>query len=501
MERLKGIIVRVLSANPRTLWRRYVVALFLLVAFYVGGHLVAMSVLHIVDSDTKIGVLTARQETLNQRIIVSALRLSSERDNIAERRALGAMIDEFESAHMVILDGAGDPAMKPLSSQRLRPLFYEDTLEGPSLNHLIGKFVIAARTIQANTFKTDAEFEDCIETMVSLNLFSRLESATNVFKLDSIDRVEKVHMVHATILVAGLLTIFLEFCLIFWPGHIIAQNALRRLGERSEELSASNERLEESLVEAREARLEADQSNRAKSMFLANMSHELRTPLNAIIGFSSMIRAEIFGKVGHDRYVEYSDDIERSGQQLLELIGDLMDISQIEVGTAQFDRRDFCVAELMEEVEPLARGWPLARERDIRFDVQNARERFYGDPLRLRQILLNLLSNAIKFTRTGDTISVTAKSHSDGGLRFIVEDSGQGFDVDDIETLKQPFQRGDNAFTRDRDGVGLGLSLVAAFTAMHKGSVALENVDTGGARIVVTLPRVSAFDHALSEVA
>ena len=236
-------------------------------------------------------------------------------------------------------------------------------------------------------------------------------------------------------------------------------------------------------------------------MFLANMSHELRTPLNAIIGFSSMIRTEVFGKVGNDRYLEYSGDIERSGLQLLELIGDLMDISQIEVGTAQFDRRFFGVAQLIDEVEPLARGWPLARKRNITFDVAEAPDRFYGDPTRLRQILLNLLSNAIKFTRKDDSITVIAKTHHDGGLQLVVEDTGRGFDVKDIGALTQPFQRGDNAFTREREGVGLGLSLVDAFAAMHQGRVVLENVATGGARVIVTLPPASPLANAFGDAA
>ena len=261
MERLKAIIVRTFNANPKTLWRRYVVALLLLVALYVGGHWVSMSVLHLADSDTKIGILTARQETLNQRIIVSALQLASTPGDDSERRALGAMIDEFETAHQAILNGADDSAIKPKNSDRLRPLFYEGSIAGPSLNDLVQRFIAEARTIQSQTAKTEKEIRECIETMVSLNLFSRLESITNAFKLDSHDRVEQIHQVHALIMAAGLLTIFLEFCLIFWPGHIIAQSALRRLNERSEELSASNERLQSSLAEAREARLEADQSN------------------------------------------------------------------------------------------------------------------------------------------------------------------------------------------------------------------------------------------------
>ena len=501
MDRVRAAIIRIVNTNPRTLWRRYVLALAVLATVVVGGHLVSMSAFHLVDSDTRVGVITARQEGLNQRIVLSAMRLIAVRDDADMRRQLGLLIDEFETGHRTVLDGAGDPAMQPAKSERLRPIFFDATGGKPSLNKTIEKFIGEARGIETASDESSAELLARVDMMNSLNLHSRLQEVTNAFELDAKDRVHRIHMIQVAILALGLLTILIEFCFIFWPGHMIVQNALKDVEEKSGDLTASNEHLKASLIQARRARLEADHSNRAKSMFLANMSHELRTPLNAIIGFSSMIRNQIVGKVGNEQYVEYSGDIEQSGQQLLELISDLMDISQIEVGTANFDRRDFYVSELMGEVEPLARGWPMARERHISFEFADAPERFYGDPLRLRQILLNLLSNAIKFTQAGDAIAVIAKSHGDKGVQFIVEDTGRGFEVDDIEDLMQPFQRGDNAFTREREGVGLGLSLVGAFAKMHGGTVTLENADGGGARVIVTLPPGSRSDKAMIEAA
>jgi len=477
------------------------VALLVLATLYIGGHWVSIATFNLMNSDTKIGVLTARQETLNESIMVRALRLIAVRDDATMRHELGQMIDEFETGHLHILQGAGDPAMEPVRSDRLRLIFFEETNGVAPLNETVRKFIQEARIVQSANLESSKELLARIDTMLALEMSQRLVAVTKTFELDAADRVEDFHMLQVMILAAGLLTILVEFCLIFWPGHLIAKDALTRLEEKSAQLSASNERLQDSLLEAQAARFEADQSNRAKSMFLANMSHELRTPLNAIIGFSSLIRSETFGKIENDRYIEYSADIERSGQHLLELIGDLMDISQVEVGAAQLERRFIAIADVINQVKPLAMGWPMARQRNIEFDVSQAPDNFYGDSLRLRQIILNLLSNAIKFTREGDGITVTAKGQGDGGLMLIVEDTGRGFDPDSIDKLLQPFERGDDAFTRKREGTGLGLSLVVAFAEMHGGDVALENVESGGARVTVIFPPGVAAETAIADAA
>lgn len=488
MRQFKKFVGRSLAANPKTLWRRYVVALLILAALYVGSHFSAMSATHLVSADTPMALLTARQETLNKQIMLQSLRLATVKDDVNLRAELSALIDDFEENHQRILDGAGDPMMKPANSERLRPIFFEESIAGPPLNEAVGLFVREARLVEVANLESGDQLLQRVNTMESLRIHDGLQGATEAFGHDFEDRNETIHTIQVVVLVAGLLTILAEACLIFWPAHIIARNALNRLEEKSDELFASNEQLQLSLAEAQNARIEADRSSRAKSMFLANMSHELRTPLNAIIGFSSMIGSEVFGKVGSPRYIEYSGDIERSGQHLLELISDLMDISQVETGEAQVERVDVNVAALMEAVEPLASGWPMARRRNIRFVVADAPESYIGDPRRMRQILLNLLSNAIKFTRSGDSITVSAEAHGEDGVRFVVEDNGPGFDLAHIERLMQPFQRGDNAFTRDREGSGLGLSLVSAFAELHNGFMALENSpETGGARVIVTL--------------
>jgi len=501
VRRLQKVFTQIFRIDPRSIWQRYVVALSIILTLYVGGHFLSMSATNLVNSDASVGLLMSRQEALSQRILVNAQRLTLDSNDASARDTLHKLIERFDSAHHEILNGAGDPELKPENSDRLREVFYGSDTHTNSLNETVQMFVREARFIQVGNLGDERFTHERIEALSELNVIDKLEAATEAFHLDSADRGHLLHMVQVAMLLAGIFTIIFEACLIFWPAHIATRNSMTRLEDKSDELIEANEQLQESLREAQVARREADQSNGAKSMFLANMSHELRTPLNAIIGFSSMIRTEIFGPVGNARYKEYAHDIERSGTHLLELISDLMNLSQVEVGTAQMDPRSFHVDELMRDVKGIIDGWPMARRRDIAFIDNEDGDAYYGDPFRLRQIVLNLLSNAIKFTGDDARILVITRRTEAGGLQIIVEDTGRGFELEQISTLMQPFQRGDDAFTRSREGPGLGLALVTSFARMHGGEVSFSNAKAGGARVTVTLPGPDSVESAVKVAA
>ena len=476
------------AVNPRTLWRRYVGALAAIMVLVVGGHAATLSAGRFAGTDAAAISLSGRQAMLSQRILYFTLRLAEQGDDRVIRASLGELVDEFEAAHQDLLAGAGSAALTPATSERLKPIFFDETTLGPSLDLQVREFVRDIRFIHAGTLEGPEAVRGHISNLNAPQLFETLQAAAAAFEQDSVDRGALLRQVQKWTLAAAILVLLLEALLIFWPGHVVARNALNRLEDQSSKLLNANEQLQEALLQAEAARQEADESNRAKSMFLANMSHELRTPLNAIIGFSSMIRSEVFGGVGSPRYKEYAGDIESSGTHLLDLISDLMDISQVEVGAAQIDVSEVNVAQLFSDVAPIARGWPMARRRVISFETIDAPETYSGDALRLRQIILNLLSNAIKFTKRDDKIIVRAQQFGLAGLQIVVEDSGPGFDPQHVDTLTQPFHRGDNAFTRNREGTGLGLSLVAAFTEMHGGTLTFTNGTMGGACVTVNLP-------------
>ena len=483
------------------MWRRYVVALSIILTVVVGGHISSLSATHFLSSDAVVGQLISRQEALSQRILVTSLRLVGEHSELVVRAALETLIDEFETAHMQILDGAGDPAMKPENSERLRAIYYEGMNGEQSLNEKLKIFLGEARLIHTANLESDEFVKERIDILRGLGFYASLQNATEAFQLDSADRKQKLRNIQHVIIIVGLLTILAEACLIFWPAHIATQNALSRLEGKSRELQSSNERLTDSLFDAQLARREADQSNRAKTMFLANMSHELRTPLNAIIGFSSMIKSEIFGPVGNHKYQDYANDIERSGKHLLELIGDLMNVSQVEVGAAHLEPKNVIISELIDDVKSIIKGWSMAQRREIHFIIDDEVGEYFGDPLRIRQIILNLLSNAIKFTDDNAMINVRARRTAEDVLELVIEDNGRGFDLNQISLLTQPFQRGDDALTRSREGTGLGLSLVKAFAKMHGGDVSIDNKETGGGRVVVHLPPLVLENGHISRAA
>ena len=221
------------------------------------------------------------------------------------------------------------------------------------------------------------------------------------------------------------------------------------------------------------AKEQAELANRSKSEFLANMSHELRTPLNAIIGFSEMIRSGIYGPVGDAKYVEYAGDINISGQLLLELINDILDLSKIEAGKLELQEQ---IVEVAGAVDACL---TVVRERAGRAGLELERWLAEGlpglraDERKVKQMLLNLLSNAIKFTEPGGKVTVEAEVNREGGITISVSDTGIGIASEHMARVMEPFAQADNALNRRHQGTGLGLPLTKALVEVHGGDLEL----------------------------
>jgi len=236
------------------------------------------------------------------------------------------------------------------------------------------------------------------------------------------------------------------------------------------------------------ARNSAEAANRAKSDLLANMSHELRTPLNAIIGFSDTMINEVFGEIGNERYAEYTRDIHDSGKHLLDLINDILDVSAIEAGKLELRSEPLETEQLLDACMKLVKHRAdtsgVTLERHIEKDLPN----LLGDGRRVKQILLNLLSNAVKFTPENGKVTVSICTATDGGMRFMVEDTGIGMDETGIEIALAKFGQVDSDLTRKYEGTGLGLPLTKSLVEAHQGTMDIRSRLGSGTTVEVRFP-------------
>jgi PAS domain S-box-containing protein len=245
--------------------------------------------------------------------------------------------------------------------------------------------------------------------------------------------------------------------------------------------------VEQALVTAKTA---AELGNRAKTEFLANMSHELRTPLNAIIGFSEVMKGEMFGPIGHDQYREYAGDILRSGQHLLDVINDVLDMSKIEAGRMELREEVVELGDAISSCLKLIGQRVLEMEHKLIVEAPADSPRLLADAHMVKRILLNLLSNAVKFTPRGGTITLKATPHANGDLTVSVSDTGIGIAADDLEKVWLPFSQVENPMQRKYQGTGLGLPLVRSMAELHQASVDISSVVGAGTTVTVHFPRM-----------
>lgn len=257
-------------------------------------------------------------------------------------------------------------------------------------------------------------------------------------------------------------------------------NEFNRMAAKLEEYTHGLEQM----VAAKTAELES--ANRHKSEFVANMSHELRTPLNSIIGFSDVLRTEMFGAL-NDKQREYATDINESGVHLLALINDILDLAKAEAGKMDFDRRVFSLRNTFDVVMQLVRGQAAEAGIHMEFDGAPDAELTLGDERRIKQVLINLVSNAIKFSRQDGLVRITTRRSGDE-LMVSVQDNGPGIDPKDQAVIFEAFTQLKPTYAFKHEGTGLGLTLVKQLVELHGGRVWVESQLGQGACFSFTLP-------------
>ena len=262
-----------------------------------------------------------------------------------------------------------------------------------------------------------------------------------------------------------------------FSGHVEVDNR--------DELGALGANVNRMNDELRRLYTELEAASQHKSEFLANMSHELRTPLNAIIGFSQVLQDEMVGPV-NEKQAEYLDDIVSSGNHLLSLINDVLDLSKVEAGQVQLEVHPFSLREALE------RGVVMVRERAtedgvrVAFAADPEVDVVDGDERRIKQVIFNLLSNAVKFTPAGGEVDVSA-TRVNGEVRVSVADTGPGVAPEDRERIFEEFQQSETGVGH-REGTGLGLALSKRFVELHGGRIWLESELGRGSTFTFALP-------------
>ena len=251
-------------------------------------------------------------------------------------------------------------------------------------------------------------------------------------------------------------------------------------------LAIQNARLYQE-IEAKSRQLEA--ASRHKSEFLANMSHELRTPLNAIIGFSEVLKERMFGEL-NEKQAEYTEDILSSGQHLLSLINEILDLSKVEAGRMELELGKFDLPLAIENARTFVRERATKHGITLDVTIDERLGEYVGDERKIKQILLNLLSNAVKFTPEGGRIGIHAR-RADGSVEISVTDTGIGIAPEDRARIFEEFRQVGGDYAHKKEGTGLGLTLAKKFVELHGGRIWAESEVGKGSSFSFTLPNTS----------
>jgi signal transduction histidine kinase len=279
--------------------------------------------------------------------------------------------------------------------------------------------------------------------------------------------------------IMGALTIYRRHTGTFAPEVV---NLLQTFATQSV-LAIQNARLFRE-IEEKSRQIEA--ANRHKSEFLANMSHELRTPLNAIIGFSEVLQEKLFGEL-NEKQAEYTEDILTSGQHLLSLINEILDLSKVEAGRMELELSSFDLPLAIDNARTFVRERAAKHGINLDVAIDERLGEFVGDERKIKQILLNLLSNAVKFTPEGGRIGIKARQ-ADGSVEISVSDTGIGISPEDQAKIFEEFRQVGSDYAHKIEGTGLGLTLAKKFVELHGGKIWVESEVGKGSRFTFTLP-------------
>ena len=329
-----------------------------------------------------------------------------------------------------------------------------------------------------------------VSTMLSSNMPLAIWASTMPIAIAAVTThmgmPNQVHIVMATTAIVAQ-----SFFVVL--GYRLHSTGLDALSFQAEKDSLIAE-LEQAKAISDESRRRAEEANLAKSRFLATMSHELRTPLNAILGFSEVLKNEVLGPLENDTYKEYASDIHASGEHLLNLINEILDLSRIEAGRHKLTEEAVSLLFIVEDCQHLISL--RARNKDLKIfnQFEPNLPKLWADERAVRQIVLNILSNAVKFTPPGGEITIKAGWTAGGGQYVSVRDTGPGIPEEEIPIVLSSFGQGSIAIKSAEQGTGLGLPICQALMKMHNGTFDLRSKLREGTEVIVTFPKTRVLE-------
>jgi len=527
-------------SDVQSLRRRYIIALSA-IAILVTGTWLGMRIT--VDQQrnfSKLISIAGQQSGLSERTAHFATQMLAAHDNedfSVAKAQLGRAISDMESAHRILLNGDPDSEIPFVMTSALQTIYFDPTV---GLDSAISRYLTHARAIYS--MPRDKLSWNSAPYVFVLQygpyvLEAMFRAATDEYEMASQNAIEWIKQLETVLWLAALVILSAEVLFIFRPlerhlrksltrltdsnadltWHLDEVKAARREAEitrdnldqlnrhleervemRTRELSRELERHERTEARLRASKREEECANRTKSDFLANMSHELRTPLNAIIGFSNILRTEMFGPMANAKQHEYIEDIHHSGEHLLELINDILDVSALEAGKLQLNEEPLDLCAVIDLTWRLVGTRAEDKGVQLRQNVPSTLSWLHADERRVKQILLNLLTNAIKFTPKGGEVLLIAQCHANSnGARTIslsVSDTGIGMNENDVAKAMSQFGQVDNVFSRTEEGTGLGLPLTKGLVELHDGHMEIESEKGQGTRITVHFPKERTID-------
>ena len=456
---------------------RYGLALALIASLSAGAFAILVITISAEEKQADLLRLVIQQQAESQRLAFFAnayVAATNEQDRSDYKRELLRSIEAMERRQNLLMQGDAELEISSKDVARVRRLFL--TGSNP-FDQQVRRFIAHARAfyeLPPSQVRRD-HAELLALNLAGMNFIPQgYDLISDLLASERDGTIGWLKTFEIGLFVAMLTLLLLEAIFIFRP-------LARKIVQSVDELEISRE-------ETRQMAEKAEKASRAKSNFLASMSHELRTPLNAIIGFSDTLEHELFGPLGSPRYRGYVRDIRRSGEHLLNLVNDLLDLSRAEAGRMKLEESNVDLATTAEAALAMMRDRADQARVTLVCDLRDDLPCLVGDALKIRQVLINLLSNAAKFTPSGGQIRVSACHLESGALSLSVTDTGSGIPETEIQRLMQPYETLSPGVADSRSGTGLGLAIASDLMRLHGGRLELASQPDRGTVATMYFP-------------